>query len=281
LVGFVALAVAVVGIPLGIGPLAATCASAAEGPSVALVVDFGDVAAEGAPPHSGPQVRCVPYRSGMTGAHALRDAGFSLTFDPSSGLLCSIDGYPAQGCGTRTGERQYRYWAYWKADSADTAWTYSGTGASTRIREDVTEGWRFVEGTGSPNDPQPRRVPEHVAICGPRTEPGAPAPAAPSALPGDGSATAPGAANPGPTAGGGDGSTPADAPDQLAPANDGSTSTDTAAPANATGDSVERALDAVPSSDSGSSSGAWTAVALLVLIGALGGAAFLRSRRTT
>ena len=47
LVGFVALAVAVVGIPLGIGPLAATCASAAEGPSVALVVDFGDVAADG------------------------------------------------------------------------------------------------------------------------------------------------------------------------------------------------------------------------------------------
>ena len=41
-----------------------------------------------------------------------RAGGKVLTFG-TSGLLCAIDGYPAGGCGDRTGQGGYHYWSYW------------------------------------------------------------------------------------------------------------------------------------------------------------------------
>jgi hypothetical protein len=160
-------------LPSVAGPLATPCADAA-GPSVAVVVDFGDVATAG--PRPGDlDVRCVAHTGGLTGAAALRDAGFALRFG-TGGLLCAIDGYPADGCGERTGSRRYLYWSYWKGDGAD--WQYSGSGPAVRVREGAIEGWRFVEGAGSPNDPRPRHAADHDAICG--AEPALVPPAGPS-----------------------------------------------------------------------------------------------------
>src|SRR4029077_18735857 len=88
------------------------CAAAATGPSVAVVVDFGDVSGVGTPP-GGVETGCVPWSSGFRGGDALQDAGFAVRAQPS-GLVCAINGYPADGCGTKTGDRKYQYWAYWK-----------------------------------------------------------------------------------------------------------------------------------------------------------------------
>jgi hypothetical protein len=150
------------------GPLADDCVEAA-GSGVAMVVDFGDVADSGPRP-GGVETRCVGHTGGLTGGQALIAAGFQLRIE--NGLLCAINGYPSDGCGERTGQRRYLYWSYWKGDGAN--WQYSGSGISVRLKAGSTEGWRFVDGTGSPNDPQPRYVPDQPAICG--DEPPAPAP---------------------------------------------------------------------------------------------------------
>ena len=142
------------------GPLATPCADAA-GTGVAVVVDFGDVPGSGARP-GGLDTRCVPHSGGLTGAAALIEAGYELRFG-TGGLLCAINGYPADGCGERTGSRQYLYWSYWKGDGS--TWQYSGSGPGVRVREGATEGWRFVDGAGSPNDPRPRHAADHDAIC--------------------------------------------------------------------------------------------------------------------
>ena len=71
-----------------------------------------------------------------------------------SGLLCAIDGYPANGCGAESGGH-YAYWAYWHGGKR---WQYANNGPAGWIvsRGDV-EGWRFEpDGSASPTDPPPR-----------------------------------------------------------------------------------------------------------------------------
>jgi hypothetical protein len=149
-------------VPTGVAGVTAPCADAAEGDTVALVVDFGEVTELGPRPGD-VETACVPWTDGFKGGYALRDAGFTMRFGPS-GLLCAINEYPANGCGERTGQ-QYYYWSYWKAGPGESSWGYSTTGAATPIRAGVTEGWRFVKGAGSANDPRPRHAPDHEAIC--------------------------------------------------------------------------------------------------------------------
>jgi hypothetical protein len=274
LVAFAALAVTPVGAaPLGVSGLGITCAAAADGPSVAVVVDFGDVAQSGPPPRSEPQATCVSHNSRLTGAQALVDAGYDLRF-ATSGLLCAINGYPADGCGERTGEgRQYLYWSYWRASSGETAWTYSGGNPASRIRDGVTEGWRFVHGTGSPSDPQPRHTPEHLAICGPISQPEPPSAdgpvddSPPSPRPPLDRSVAPPSST---------------VPDTPQPSADGSTTSVSSVPSPEDANGEELAVEAASSSaDDDSASGALAAIAAVLLIVALAGAAFFRSRRTT
>jgi hypothetical protein len=265
-------------LPLTTGPLASSCAEAATGPSVAIVVDFGNVAGQGAPP-GGVVTRCVPHYNDLSGAQALIDAGFVLRLE--GGLLCAINNYPADGCGEKTGARKYLYWSYWKARPGESGWGYSGSGVDVEIRAGVSEGWRFVEGSGSPNDPQPGAAPDHLTICGPLQPdtPSNPAPHEPNgsapALPSDGGA-APGSdggsATPSddPT-----GAISADAPADVAATREGTATTDASTPENA-----ELALeDATPAAETTSSGGVIGLVAVVVLIAALGGAAVVRSKR--
>lgn len=271
-----ALAVAVLSIslvaPVTAAGVTATCAGAAEGETVAIVIDFGDVTDQGERP-GGVETFCVPWRSGMRGGDAMRDAGLTMRFG-TSGLLCAIDGYPAGGCGDRTGQGGYYYWSYWKAGAGETSWSYSTTGAATPVRAGVTEGWRFVKGAGSPNDPQPRRAPDHDEIC-PDAPPPAPAPTAPSAVePG----VVPPAAATGPavstTVPGGD---VVVAPPEEPAAGAADPSTTTSTPV---GRDDEVALaDTAAASASSDVGGAVGAIALVVLIVGLGGAALVRARR--
>lgn len=261
-------------IPLPLaGSLGETCAEAAAGPSVAMVVDFGDVG--GVHPF-GVVTRCVPIGDRTTGAQALIAAGFELRLGPG-GMVCAINGYPATGCGEQTGGRQYLYWSYWRADASTSGWDYSSIGpGGARVADGDIEGWRFVDGSGRPSDPQPGHAPDHVAICGPpRLEgPSAPAPSDNDAAPMDDAGVqknrAPGASA----------AAPSTALDPQAGAVEpaDSTTTSTSPSAGSDGSDAVALDDAVPASTTSGGGGA-AAVVVVLLIAALGGAAWLRSRR--
>lgn len=124
---------------------------------VGIVVDFGTD--DGAP--SGPQAACVVVQQGATSADVLLAWSASTVGAPRydvSGLLCAIGGYPASGCGERTGAG-YRYWSYWEGGSG--VWRYSSGNPHVQpARADRVEGWRFQESSGSGGDAQPpRRAP--------------------------------------------------------------------------------------------------------------------------
>jgi hypothetical protein len=258
--------------PVTAAGVTATCANAADGETVAIVVDFGDVTDEGTRP-GGVETFCVPWNSDLSGAQAMKDAGLTLRFG-SSGLLCAINGYPAEGCGEKTGDRAYNYWSYWKTKAGETAWSYSTTGAATKVRAGATEGWRFVKGAGSPNDPQPRHAPDHGAICPVVPDPPAANPG--FAAPDDGGGTAQPAR---PSTGAVD----VPARDLPAAAAADTSSTTTVAPdgtltLNASSDEVALS-DATPASSSSNAGAVAGAVAVAALIVALAGAALWRARR--
>ena len=125
-----------------------------------------------------------------------------------SGLLCGIDGFPDSGCGERTGDG-YRYWAYFSGTSG--SWVYGGGNPFIRrLADGDIEGWRFVVGTGTGQDPPPRITPSAGLFPPlPAPAPAVPAPvpppvAAPSAAPTPppSAAGVPGSAAPGTEAGG-------------------------------------------------------------------------------
>jgi hypothetical protein len=277
LAGFGALVfVVAVPLPFAAGPFDQRCAEAAEGSSVALVVDFGDVEGQGAPP-GGVAARCVPATDRMTGAQVLIDAGYSIRPGPG-GMVCAINGYPSEGCGERIGERQYLYWSYWRADAGNTEWTYSSIGATgARVGDGDVEGWRFVDGTGRPSDPQPRRAADHVGICGPRQLPQAPAVVTP-----------PASARQDPTGAAPASGAPVTDPGQLvapdAPTEQGAPPIESTTPTGAAtaGDlsSSDLALDAVtPASSTSGRGGAIGALLVVALIAVLATVALVRSRR--
>jgi hypothetical protein len=126
------------------------CASADTG-HVGLAVDFGTVVAP-APPSSSVETSCQTLSAGETGADLLVAAGHTLSWG-RTGLLCSIDGYPASGCGTATGGG-FQYWSYWHGGST---WTYATGGpAAYRLAAGGVEGWRFVQGSDASSEPPPR-----------------------------------------------------------------------------------------------------------------------------
>ena len=121
---------------------------------VPIVVDFGG-------PGDKVLVSCLATHSGDTGAQLLQQQasqlGYALPRYNESGLLCAIDGYPANGCGQQVGN-QYAYWSYWHGGRS---WQYAnvGPGQWVVLKGDV-EGWRFQPGGGaSPSDPPPRAAP--------------------------------------------------------------------------------------------------------------------------
>jgi len=143
------------------GPVA-TPACAAGSIPVAVVVDFSGVAATTS--------TCVAASSRDTGATALaaraRVLGRPAPRYSASGLLCAIDGYPADGCGVRDGG-SYAYWAYYLGRGD--RWEYANGGpAGRRISATTSEGWRWhPAGTGTAADPVPRAAADSAALCRP------------------------------------------------------------------------------------------------------------------
>ena len=131
---------------------------------VAVVVDFGD----GSSTPSAPVAKCVAVPQGSSLLDALTQAvGASNVTFASSGLLCTIDGYPTPQVSSSCGQAipgGYRYWSFWTASSG--SWSYAKLGpASLPATTGAVEGWRFeYNGSGNPNDTAPVIQPNFQAI---------------------------------------------------------------------------------------------------------------------
>ena len=153
--------------PAGAAPGAPCSPSAGGGTRVAVVIDTGTSAV--------PDARCFEVNASVrNGAEFLAARAQILNTPPPtydrSGLLCSIDGYPATGCGEQTGN-SYAYWSYW--DGRSGSWVFSNTGpASRRMTNSSVEGWRFqTEGTLAASGPSPRFPADRERICPPPPPP--------------------------------------------------------------------------------------------------------------
>ena len=110
-------------------------AAAADTICVALVVDFADLGA-------GVDSDCVTVPAGSSGEDVLR-ARHTLGFRPNQpGFVCTIDGWPHEGCSGSNGEH---YWAYFHRAPGASSWTYSTAGASGyEPKNNSTEGWVWL-----------------------------------------------------------------------------------------------------------------------------------------
>jgi hypothetical protein len=159
LLGAVGAALAPAG-PTALVPFKDLAASAASDIYVAVVIDFG----------SGSNIKaveqCVPVAANGTDADALsvdNTVGYNDT-----GLVCSIDGYPANGvqnC-TRSKGSEYYFWSYWHGSSG--SWSYAENGpASQTVSPGDVEGWMYQNpGPANPTAPPPGPAPDYAQICG-------------------------------------------------------------------------------------------------------------------
>ncbi len=174
---------ALVGPPTVAGALGRPCATGET--RVAIIVDHGDSDA--------PSAVCVAARSSDNGATVLATRASMLGLPQprfnASGLLCAIDGVPAEGCGDLH-DGKYAYWAYFHGING--SWSYSNAGpGGSRVSSGVVEGWRWEPaGTGLPNDPPPRAA-ASTAACAPRPPPRQPPPTAASPVTTSGATTTP------------------------------------------------------------------------------------------
>jgi len=146
--------------PEALAPLRAVAAVAEV--SVAVVIDFGG--GSGAP---ATVVQCVQVPSGSTDAEALSIAATQQVSYAQSGLLCQIDGYPADGvsnCDASSGQ-EYYFWSYWHGSGG--TWVYANDGpASQPAAPGDVEGWRFQDpGPANPSAPAPGPAPAYASIC--------------------------------------------------------------------------------------------------------------------
>ena len=163
---------------------------------VAVVVDFGSGSSMSS------VSKCVPVASNAHDSDALAAAvGAGNVAYSNSGLLCSIDNYPANGvqnCGQSVGSGDFDYWSYWHGSSG--SWVYANDGPaehSVASQSNDVEGWRFqVNQPDNSSDPPPGVAPSYAQICNASTEvpppaqaPSAPATTTPTATPTPPSAT--------------------------------------------------------------------------------------------
>ena len=269
---------------------------------VAVIVDFGSGSSMSS------VSKCVPVASNAHDSDALAAAvGAGNVAYSNSGLLCSIDNYPANGvqnCGQSVGSGDFDYWSYWHGSSG--SWVYANDGPaehSVASPGNDVEGWRFqVNQPDNSSDPPPGAAPSYAQICNASTEvPPAQTPAAavtttttaatptpPSATPTTGRAgTGPALATT-PTIAAGTRSKSGVSTTKAAPG--ATTSTTTTSPGDtASGggsadgsSSTHRSIVASAASrhsDGGASSNVLPVILIVVAVAALGGLALFRWRR--
>jgi len=64
-------------------------------------------------------------------------------------------------------EKGYRYWGYFQAAPAATAWTAAMTGPTVNVADGSVEGWAFTFSSDAiPDAKTPKITPQFAAICG-------------------------------------------------------------------------------------------------------------------
>jgi hypothetical protein len=277
---------------------------------VAVVVDFGNGSGMST------VAKCVPVAANARDSDALAAAvGSSNVGYAGSGLLCTIDNYPANGvqnCGQSVGNGNYDYWSYWHGSSG--SWVYANNGPteqSVSSPSDDVFGLQFqLDQPDNSSNPPPAAAPSYAQICNASTE--VPPPQASSTPATTSPTTAPPTATPGgpaPSTGAKGGTAAASATSTsvapgarpkgsgatAAPAAPGQTTTtvspggsETSAPGGSGGSTgqgssgAHRSLvDSAASqkSSGGSSSNVLPVVLIAVIVAALGGFALFRWRR--
>ena len=231
---------------------------------VVLVVDSSELGGSSS-------ATCLVVPAGTNGVQLLARRGTELgTGSPrygSSGLLCAIDGLPADKkvCGEQNSDG-FSYWAYFFDDGGK--WAYgSNNPFSKRLTDGAIEGWRFVEGgCGCGLDPSPRIGPSRSLF--PALAPALP-PAPPPELPP--LPEPPSVSVPIPQSSG-----DANLEQGVGAAETGSLTVTTTAEAVIVG---EVAL--ASSNSTGSNAGRWAGIAaVFILIGFMAGGAWVQTRRS-
>jgi hypothetical protein len=241
---------------------------------VVIVVDPGDSGP------GGPGATCMVVPAGTTGSQLLArraaELGAATPRYGGSGLLCAIDGFPSSGCGEHSGGG-FAYWAYFNGTGG--SWSYGSYNPFIRrISDGDIEGWRFVDGSGSGQDPPPRISPSS-SLFPPVAPPPAPVgTASPGGPPPAGAGTGTGVPGAVGVAGvpGAAGSADAAAIDSTTDSSIGESTTSSTVAAAAVGD-----IALASSRGSDSNAGRWigvSVIAALVLAFAVG--AFVRTRRS-
>jgi hypothetical protein len=105
-----------------------------------------------------PQGASAPV--GSSDLDLLSAAGDTFTQN-SSGLVCAINGYPANGLQNclDASHGLYYYWSYWEGDPATNEWTYADVGPAEHTvtaGQSYVEGWRYQDpGPDSPEATKP------------------------------------------------------------------------------------------------------------------------------
>lgn len=117
-----------------------------------VVIDDGNASAPG--------VQVAQVAPGSSDLDALQAAGDTFTQN-DSGLVCGINGYPAnalQNC-TNTANGLYYYWSYWQGNPSTNTWTYPGIGPAghpVETGQTYVQGWRYQNpGPSNPSAPKP------------------------------------------------------------------------------------------------------------------------------
>jgi hypothetical protein len=248
---------------------------------VALVVDARSIGSD-------VSTSCAKLPKGASGVAVLQAGGHQVGFR-SDGLLCTIDGLPKTGC---AGINDSHYWAYFHRAPGSTRWVYSSEGpASYQPVNDSTEGWVYDDGKAlTPENVAYHRIcpPERSATAtpsetasAPAESPSATATAQPTTATQHPASTRAGAGSALPTATPSPGATDrhrAGHRPSVAAADTGPATTDL--PSAATSP-LPSAVALTGGTDTSSShSGRLGLVVGLLVVVALGVAAFLRSRRS-
>jgi hypothetical protein len=121
-----------------------------------VVVDEGSGAA--------PAPQTADVDPGSSDLDALSAAGDSFTQN-SSGLVCAIDNYPANGLANclNTANGLYYFWSYWEGDPYTNTWTYAPIGPAEHTvssGQTYVQGWRYQDpGPDSPSATKPSVTP--------------------------------------------------------------------------------------------------------------------------
>jgi hypothetical protein len=105
-------------------------------------------------------VQAAQVAPGSSDLDALGAAGDSVTQN-DSGLVCGINGYPANALAncTNTANGLYFYWSYWQGNPSTNTWTYPGIGPAGHPVESgqtYVQGWRYQDpGPASPSAGKP------------------------------------------------------------------------------------------------------------------------------